>query len=275
MIYSIRQMTRYLMLAITSVVAMHAMPLEARAHSEPENSSLRLYDNFSATNINPLRWYTNYSCGAQTTLECIRQIQNGSLHLRARAYGDRTSNAGTEYGPAEFALVDSAATDVAVELTILHLDMSPCATSPGAGTFGQTILYGNFFNDGSGTTSGDTTALLVLDRVSGDPPNVVHASATVQYQGVYLDWITIGSLNIGERVRIELKWDKSNHQFLASLYRPTYNTTAQIALPYPSSDSAPAAFPEKAIGVRAFPQNCTGVPTFVDIEAAFDRVFVN
>lgn len=273
--YSIRQMTRYLMLAITSVVAFHAMPLEARAQPEPENSSLRLYDNFSAPNIDPSRWYTVYSCDAKTTLECVRQVQNGSLHLRARAYGDRTSNAGTEYGPAEFAMVDSAATDVAVELTVLHIDTSPCVTSPGAGTFGQTILYGNFFNDGSGTTSGDTTALLVLDRVAGDPPNVVQASATVQYQGVFLDWITIGSLNLGERVRIELKWDKSNHQFLASLYRPAYNTTAQIALPYPSSDSAPAAFPEKALGVRAFPQNCTGEPTYVDIEAAFDRVLVN
>jgi hypothetical protein len=85
--YSIRQMTRYLMLAITSVVAFHAMPLEARAQPEPENSSLRLYDNFSAPNIDPSRWYTVYSCDAKTTLECVRQVQNGSLRLRARAYG--------------------------------------------------------------------------------------------------------------------------------------------------------------------------------------------
>ena len=31
MIYSIRQMTRYLLLAITSVVALHALPLQATA----------------------------------------------------------------------------------------------------------------------------------------------------------------------------------------------------------------------------------------------------
>jgi hypothetical protein len=125
MIYSIRQMTRYLMLAITSVVALHALPLEATAQSEPENSRLRLYDNFSAPNINPLLWYTVYSCDGKTTLECIRQVQNGSLLLRARAYGDRTSNAGTEYGPAEFALVNPNPTDIAVDLTVLRVDTSP------------------------------------------------------------------------------------------------------------------------------------------------------
>ena len=91
MIYSIRQMTRYLMLAITSVVALHALPLEARAQAEPEGSGLRLYDSFNASHIDPLRWYTVYSCDGKMTMECNRQIENGSLHLRARAYGDRTS----------------------------------------------------------------------------------------------------------------------------------------------------------------------------------------
>jgi len=275
MIYSIRQMTRYLMLAVTSVFAFHAMPLEATAQSGPENSGLRLYDNFRSPNIDPLRWYTTYSCDGKTTMECIRQIENGSLHLRARAYGDRTVNAGTEYGNAEFSLVDPSATDIAVELTVLHEDMSPCVTSSGAGTHGHAILYGNFFNDGSGASSGDTTALLALDRVSGAPSNQIQAGAFLQYQGVFYGFVVLGYFNVGEPVRIELKWDKSHRQFLASFTPLVNNSTVTVALPYTSSDSAPAYFPEKAIGVRAFPENCTGVPTYVDIEAAFDRVLVN
>jgi hypothetical protein len=275
MIYSIRQMTRYLMLAITFVVALHALPLEATAQTEPEDSSLRLYDNFSSPNLDPARWFVGYACSDPTTLECVRQIENGHLHMRVRAYGDRNSNAGTEYGHDELFLSDAAVTDIAADVTILHDTMSPCVTSPGAGTHGDEELYGRWFNDGSGISSGDTTAFVGISRTSDEPANELGAGAFLQYQGASLNWISLGPVNMGERVRLELKWDKSHHRFLAYLTHLANNSTVEVVVPYTLSDTVPAVFPGKALSVSAFPENCTGVPTYVDVEAEFDRVLAN
>jgi hypothetical protein len=238
-------------------------------------AGLKLYDNFDSAYINPARWYVQYGCSGVTNLECVRQIREERLHLRARAYGARNTNIGNEYGNSELYLVDSAATEFAAELRVLRVDSAGCTTSPGAGTHGHALLFGSFFNGGGGTTGDDVSAFLVLDRFSTDPANVVSVQAFLQYQGTFFDFVDLTSVNVGEQVTADLKWDKANHQFVAKLVRPSNNTTVQVTLPYTMSDVTPAVAPQKALGARSFPENCVGTQTFTDIEASFDRVMVN
>jgi hypothetical protein len=252
--------------------------LERRSAAQEDESrkgGLRLYDRFNGPTIDPTRWYAQYGCSTPTTMECVRQIENGALHLRARAYGDRSTNTGAEYGNSELYLADSAATDIAAKVTMLRADSQGCVTSPGGGTHGHALLFGTFFNGGGGTTNDDVHAFLVFDRYSTDPADLVQVSAFLQYQGTFFGFVVLGNVNVGEQVRAELKWDQPNHQFVARLKRPSDDTNVQVTLPYSISDSTPAVAPSKALGARSFPENCTGTQTFVDTEAAFDRVMVN
>lgn len=255
------------------------LPMLERQSAAQDDASrkggLKLYDSFNGPTIDPTRWYAQYGCSAPTNLECVRQIENGALHLRARASGDRSTNIGAEYGNSELYLADSAATDIAARVTMLRADSQGCVTSPGGGTHSQALLFGTFFNGGGGTIDDDVHAFLVFDRYSTDPANLVQVGAFLQYQGTFFDFVVLGNMNVGERVTAELKWDQPNHQFLASLKRPGDNTNVKVTLPYSISDSTPAVAPSKALGARSFPENCTGTQTFADTEAAFDRVMVN
>jgi hypothetical protein len=172
-------------------------------------------------------------------------------------------------------MVDSAATEIAADLRVLRADMAGCTTSPGSGTHAHALLWGTFFNGGGGTANDDVLAFLVFDRWSTDPPNVVTAAVFLQYQGVFTDPVYLGPVNVGEQVTADLKWDRANHQFVAKVVRPAYNTTVQVTVPYTMSDVTPAVAPQKTLGARSFPENCTGTETFADMEASFDRVMVN
>jgi hypothetical protein len=275
MINPLRQAARIAIFAVVFLPALPSTQTKAAAQAETEGSGLRLYDNFNSSAIDTTRWFTGSSCNDPATMECVRQIEDARLHLRVRTYGDRTSNAGTGFGHVELFLSDTAITDVATDLTVLDVNTSACVTSPGAGTHGHTVLYGSWFNDGSGLASGDAQAYVAADRTSEYPLNQVQVGAFIQYQNAILSFVNVGSFNVGERVRLELKWDKAHHRFLASLRRYVNNSTVTMVVPYILSDTVPAVFPNKAIGVRAFPENCTGMPTFVDLETEFDRVLVN
>jgi hypothetical protein len=276
MINPLRHTSRSLLIATALLAALLTLEVNpAQGQAETGDSGLHVYDNFSGPNIDPSRWYVGYACSDPTTLECVRQIENGQLHMRVRAYGGRNSNAGTEYGHDELFLSDAAVTDIAADVTILSDTMSPCVTSPGAGTHGDEEIYGRWFNDGSGISSGDTTAFVGVSRSSDEPANELGAGAFIQYNGAVLNWISLGPVSVGERVRMELKWDKNNHRFLAYLTHLATSATVAVVVPYTLSDTVPAVFPGKALSVSAFPENCTGVPTYADIEAEFNRVLVN
>jgi hypothetical protein len=276
MIDRLRRTVPGLLVALLIPAAMQ-LALAGRAAAQVNSSAksgLKLYDNFNSTYLDPARWYVQWGCSGLTNLECVRQIQEGRLHLRARAYGLRTTNIGAEYGNSELFLVNSAATEIAAELRVLRAESAGCTTSPGDGTHGHALLFGNFFNGGGGTTNDDVSAFLVFDRYSTDPVNVVQVSAFLQYQGTFFDFVDLAAVNVGEKVTADLKWEKANHQFVAKLVRPG-NTAVQVTLPHTMPDTMPAALPAKALGARSFPENCIGTETFADMEASFDRVMTN
>jgi hypothetical protein len=264
---------------VVALLVLAAMQLALANHAagqvnSPGKSGLKLYDNFDSAYLDPTRWYAGWGCSTATTMECVRQIQEGRLHLRARAYGDRTTNVGNVYGNSEIYLVDSAATEFSAGLRVLRADSGGCTTSPGFGTHAHALLWGTFFNGGGGTANDDVFAFLIFDRFSTDPPNVVTAAAFLEYQGVFTDNVYLGPVNVGEQVTADLKWDKANHQFVAKVVHRG-NTTVQVTVPYTMSDVTPAVIPQKALGARSFPENCVGTETFADMEASFDRVMTN
>ena len=261
---------------LLGVFAMVLQPLlDKRAAAQENNSQLKLYDNFSHPDIDPTRWYAQFGCSTATTMECRREIVDKHLVLRARAYGDRTTNVGAEYGNAEIYLSKSAVTDFAAQVTVVRSDSAGCVTSPGGGTHSQSLLWGDFFNGGGGTASDDVSAFLVFDRYSTDPKDVVHVSAFLNYQQAFFGNVSLGEIHLGEPLHAELKWDQPNHQFLVRVYRPVNGQTMDATMPYTISDSTPAALPQKGLGSRSFPENCVGTQTYADTETWFNQVRTN
>ena len=266
---------RLLLPVIFAILLQPTLDTRAAAQQSQGYSQLKLYDNFNYPFIDPTRWYTQWECSTITTMECRREIVNEHLDLRVRSYGDRDTNIGSEYGNAEIYLSKSAVTDFAAQVTVLRSASAGCTTSPGVGTHSQSSIWGTFFNSGSGTASEDVGAFLILERFSTDPPNVLHVSSFISYQGTFFGNMYLGDINLGEPVIAELKWDKANSQFVARVFRPVNGQAMQAAMPYTMSDSTLAVAPQKGLLSRSFPENCVGTQTYADTETWFDQVMTN
>jgi len=208
-------------------------------------------------------------------MECEREIQDGHLHLRVRAYGATNINTGNQFGTSSLALTSAFATDVAAQVVIQETTAQGCVTTAGAGTHGQALVSGAFFNGGGGTPDDDVQAFLQFDRYSTDVPGVVSVGGFLKYQGQFFDNVQIGVLNVGEPVFAHLQWDKPNHRFVESLYNYSGNTWLQRELPYTISDTSAAVSPFKQLSANVFVDNCTGTKTLADMGVNFDKVMTN
>ncbi len=79
------------------------------AQSQPSATD-HVYDQFKGQFLNGDKWLTTPTCSAtvfvDTTaslslLDCAREIQNNQLRLMVKAYGNRLSDAGRQFGPSE------------------------------------------------------------------------------------------------------------------------------------------------------------------------------
>ena len=232
-----------------------------------------VYDNFVGKFINPSKWNSQYQCDPGSA-ECVREIVNGRLRLRIRAYGATSTSVGNQFGVSELYLTASGATDIATAAVIGSTSAQGCLTNSGEGAHGQALLFGAFFNGGGGTAADDVQAFLQLDRYSTDTPGVVPVGGFLFYQGQFFGNVQVGQVNVGERVIVELVWDRPNHRFIARLIRPSFNTIAEQSMPYTIPDTVPAVAPFKALSARAFAPNCGGTQTFADMELFVDNVSI-
>jgi hypothetical protein len=122
-------------------------------------AGLKLYDSFEEKFISPAKWYTQWQCGSPSVMECEREIQDGQLHLRVRAYGSTATNDGNQFGTTGIFLTSSSVTDVAAQAVIQETNAQGCPALTGAGTHGQALLAGSFFNGGGGTSDDDVPVL--------------------------------------------------------------------------------------------------------------------
>lgn len=240
-----------------------------------QNSELKLYDNFEGRYLNPEKWVSEWQCGSPSVMECDRGIVDHKLRLYVRAYGARDKNANNQYGVSQLDLSANTATDVSVHAVIRKTNSQGCTTSPGAGTHGQALIFGSYFNGGGGTTNDDVQAFLQFDRYSTDPPGVLEAGGFLGYQGGFFDNVDLGPVNVGEHVIAELVWDKTNHRFIARVFHPDTGAQIEQTMPYTIPDSLNAVSPLRSLSSRVFVENCTGARTFADMDVAFDRVMTN
>lgn len=236
---------------------------------------LKLYDSFDQRLINPAKWYTQWQCGSPSVMECEREIQDGQLHLRVRAYGSTATNDGNQFGTASIFLTSSSVADIAAQVVIQETSAQGCPALTGAGTHGQALLAGSFFNGGGGTSDDDVQAFLQFDRYSTDAPGTVLVGGFLKYQGQFFGNVTVGTVNVGDHVLVELKWDKANHRFVERLYKSSTNTWSEQSLPYTIPDSVPAIAPYKQLSANVFADNCVGTQTFADMGINFNSVFTN
>jgi hypothetical protein len=243
------------------------------AQTSKSASSLRLYDNFNRSFIDPSKWSASWQCGPPA-LECVREIQDGQLRLHSRAYGATDSNDGTQFGSSIVNLTASLKSDIAAQVLVRVSNPQDCATNAGA-AHSQVLISGAFFNGGGGTAADDVQAYLQLDRFSATNPGTVEVGGFLQYQGLFFDNVDLGPVNLGERVKVELQWDQPNHRFVARLLRPAFGTTAEQSMPYTISDTTGAASPFKSLSANVVPANCAGTTRSADLEVLFDSVMTN
>jgi hypothetical protein len=233
------------------------------------------YDNFNQRFLNPNKWATSSPCFTWTVLDCVREIQNGQLRLAVRGYGASDSNQGGQYGESELHFLRPATIkSVATQMVVKRVSASVCSDNPSQ-TGGHAIVMGTFFNSGTGDPIDDVQALLLFDNSPpNDPAGVVIAGGILHWQGQFFGGVQLGTVNFGQKINVQLTWDRANHQFVAGWTDIATGVVTQRTMPYDMPDSFPASAPDKLIGVRVFTPNCPSTHAFSDLEATFDNVMV-
>ena len=232
-----------------------------------------LYDNFNQNFIDPSKWSAIWQCGSPA-MECVREIENGQLRLRVRAYGATDANDGTQFATSAVNLTAASVKDISAQVIVRNSNPKDCAANAGV-AHSQALVFGAFFNGGGGTAADDVVAYLQLDRSVASGPGTVEVGGFLFYQGQFFANVDLGPINIGEKVIVGLQWDQPNHRFVAHLARPTYGTNVEQSMPYSISDTNPAVAPFKSLSANVFPPNCAGTAIPADLDVSFDNVRVS
>ena len=229
----------------------------------------RLYDDFNEEFLSPSRW--NTACPATSvSLECVVEIQNGQLELVRRTAGQRNSDAGFQVGSTNASFSNPASIkSITTDLVVEDIRESPCAVNPSYG--GNAGIVATFFNGGA--SIGDVTAQLVFTHALSDPKGQLTVYAQY-FQNDNFTNLVLGNVPLGTPLTATLTWDKPNHQFLMSWTNDFTYVKTEGAMPYPFSDTTPAANPAKSLQVDSLPANCTAAQTWVYVNSVFDNVYV-
>ncbi len=236
-----------------------------------------LYDNFDGKWLDPEKWLpTNPQCWGNV-LECVREISNNKLRLVARNFGARNSDSGIQYSESEVYfikpnLINSITADVTA-----NFSGTACLTNNTDYTHTQVQLGGTYFNTGSGNLT-DDIGVWLIDWIDSTKP-------TTQLISVYWGYLWPGTATdtflatypVGTELTATLKWDKANHQFIATtkVKGQPDQTAERIVIPYPYPDTTPPASPVKTLLASQHTLNCTSAPTYGQVEATFENVIVN
>ena len=242
---------------------------------------LVIYDPFDTDFIDPARWVVSQQGGA-VHREYVREIRSGRLRMSDRAYGNTNSDTGGSFDGifTDFPSPD-AVTDLGADVRVMSFEATSCAANPTI-TSTRAELHGTFFNVATpvaGSHTNDVRASINLQRASNtlDSSDVLRVIAAVRQcldsscsTGLNLALQDLGSISVGERTRLLIRWDAVTNQFIFSSNDDTF------VAPYAVSDAAPSGAKRKGLLVANFVSNCTATPRPVAfMEASFDRVLVN
>ena len=174
-----------------------------------------LYDDFSSTFLNPDKW-------PDANLERSRLSVGGGLALTARDWGGTASDSGRQsYSWSDAVTRSGPVSQFRALVKILAVENTGCAANSSP-TRSRARLLASFFNTGGRTTGsqfGDVLAQVNVYRDSNsvDAPGVlqVNASAIVcssadcsTSSGIG-DTASLGAVNVGQNVLLQIEWDKA------------------------------------------------------------------
>jgi hypothetical protein len=244
--------------------------------------SFVLYDDFTATSINPLKWTGLELVGRGTEANRRIDVGLGGLRLAYRAFGNTTSNSGQI--TSEFGLLlsknPSAIKSLQAQVKVLAVQVTDCTSNSGT-TLSRAGLRGAFFSAGTSFLGGavnDVHALLFLRRVPTDLPHVLRVTAQMfrctnqlcsQFDS--LKQVDVAPpVTVGQMVELQIEWDAATNRFF---FQSGINPKVAISYVLPDLVAPTIAF--KALEVAEDVENCTTTPRpagFMD--AVFDNVQV-
>jgi hypothetical protein len=232
-----------------------------------------LYDSFSSSLIDPELWRNSRPCQhSDNTLECVRELRGNKLHMRIRSYGATDSNQGTPFDFTELAFRHpEPITTIVSNIIVTEAGAVGCTENPQA-SHTHVRIDGTFFNTGSGDEADDVTAFIVADRDQTAP--VIDVGAFLHTAGAFLGNASLGTIAVGEKVQLTLRWNPDADRFVFRLERD--NQPPSVAtIPYTFSDTTPPTIKSKKLGVHAFPASCTNNASVASMQADFLNVRVN
>ena len=105
----------------------------------------------------------------------------------------------------------------------------------------QVRIGGTFFNSGSGNPGDDLTAYVIANHYG----HVVDYGIWWGWQN-QSQWVHLTYFPMGTPVTTTIRWDQSNHRFIA-LLKVTNGLYIAGTSSYPVADSMPAASPSKSL----------------------------
>ncbi|HTR25535.1 MAG TPA: hypothetical protein VMI10_16280 [Terriglobales bacterium] len=229
------------------------------------------YDTFEGKWINPNKWVATFPQAWGNPLEIVREVRGGQLRLALRNTGNSDKDSGIQWAENELYFSNqSRIFSITTDLTPRNASTTTCPANPDGPAVHLTV-GGSFFNSGTGDPQQDVVAVLVVGDAS---PKTVGVNLWVATDyGATSQSIGIDYYPLGQRLTLYLKWDKANHQFIASV--TANGVPTQVSLPYAFADTMPPASPSKALAVELQTQNCTATKMYSYGEALFDNVSIN
>jgi len=246
--------------------------------TRPGINTLSLYDDFSEGFIDPSKWSVSPMCGF-TGYDCAREVRHGHLRLAVRGYGAPNSDSGTSVAPSQVLFRNSNSIDsIQLSLNLKSFISTGCPANSDA-AHPQLLIFGNFFNTGTGDASGDVQGYLMVERRTDDTfdaPGLLRVGGFMSVNGQFFNNVDLGTLQVGEAAKATLLWDRPNHALVVRIVKS--NTTPSIieqSMPYSLPDNQPPFVPFKSIAINSFAPNCTAQRSVAAMDANIDNVRVN
>jgi hypothetical protein len=235
--------------------------------------NLSIYDAFNGNFINPDKWVALGMCSGNG-YDCVREVREGQLRLATRAYGGGYSDTGIGFSGSglSFPSPDNIST-LEIRFKVKNFKGTGCDANTDLG-HSQQLLFGSFFNSGSGDPSDDVFAYFAVDGNVPDTSLFVHGFMFSQNQ--FFNDVDLGTLEVGEPATATLRWDRANKSFVVRVVKTrTIPLVVEQTMPYSQTDNLPPSQRFKHLQVGTFTPNCTTQRSFNAMESVIDSVRVN
>src|SRR5215468_4186689 len=136
---TMRRGVMYIYLAVLCLTAVSAY-----------SQSLTTYDAFNGNYINPDKWLNGWGMCGGNGYDCTRDVQDGRLRLKTRAYGGRDTDTGVDFSGSGLGFpFPNQINAIEIRFKVKSFSGAACPSSTDE-HHSQQLLFGSFFNSGSG-----------------------------------------------------------------------------------------------------------------------------